>query len=911
MNSLTSTLPAPFRQPLLLFLLIFTLLIEAKAQPKLEEATVRQLFFNPYVQTAVADLAKPWNLELIADRHRELDERKDAQPLADLLRFDQAHALGHLVKTLDYWQSAPLAELIKTVNTQDREVIDLQRMRAQNKMHDDLLAVIGYAFLANDDALKGRALAVLEDRIARLPKDPARLLTTRGNDWEGTDFSGQDDPRRHPYLARDAALLHALRYTLKGDSADARTVEAILHRLAKVMPEWQLRTRENVAYPPQTDGKIDLSAFTDVWGDNGLWGIWNYMELAATWPLVQAYILTKEAYSPESQKTVETGVFDYILAVTRAFPYERLSNLVPYYIEGLIPWGRALHRPELVREAADWTEQLLQYGFLPDGFWRELTPDYHRQVMVTLACRVTAHLSGYRGGDPLLDGDAFLKKIAPRLQLTLNAFALTLLPDGTSAALGDTEANTPQSWFQPPQEGRTRLLGASGLAILGHGKGANRTELFLLYRGSHGHHHEDALAFLWYAHGMEIISETTYRGTKENYRYRPWYQSASAHQTVVVDETPHFDQKKEFYTEPERLVRHRSATPFNNQGKLLLLDDSLPEARFLIAEAPAAYAPRVSRFERTVVMVPFPNGDSYLVDLFRVEGGQKRDYMLHAGLNQPYEVTLPGKGEAIQGNYFEAITLEKSYPLPKPTTLRFAHANGIDLKAHLLAPLGNAARLLKGEGPAIRRNAKATYLIYRDEDGEGSTFAVVYEAIKSGRPLISQARLLPAKGGIAVEVETAHGRDLHLSTDSDDATMTHANLTLKGRLGFLRYPAKGGPSLAHLASGTQLTQRGGPFNLVATQPQGEIQNSVGAEFLLDSPQSLNATRLIHIDFDDNLRFTYPLLQLEDNRATTTYPTDLILDDEGYTINAAPGWRGSGPLRWHLPQTATWRAESQP
>ena len=87
-------------------------------------------------------------------------------------------------------------------------------------------------------------------------------------------------------------------------------------------------------------------------------------------------------------------------------------------------------------------------------------------------------------------------------------------------------------------------------------------------------------------------------------------KQTAAHNLVVVNET-------------------RQHIGGGTGGDLLLLGE-MPGLRLVEADAPAAYASQgIEQYQRTVALIG-EGHDRYLVDFFRVRGGDQHDYMFHA-----------------------------------------------------------------------------------------------------------------------------------------------------------------------------------------------------------------------------------------------------------------------------------------
>ncbi len=156
---------------------------------------------------------------------------------------------------------------------------------------------------------------------------------------------------------------------------------------------------------------------------------------------------------------------------------------------------------------------------------------------------------------------------------------------------------------------KTRNLGGYGLAILESGKGENRRGVSMYYGDANGGHgHKDRLNIEMFAFGRPMLTENGYPTPFTRPNYYDWRGANTfRHYCVMIDEWPH---------------RNRNA------GDLNTLAES-PEVHLMDGAAEITYPGVASLYRRTTVLVDISDEDSYLLDIFRVRGGDQHDWCFH------------------------------------------------------------------------------------------------------------------------------------------------------------------------------------------------------------------------------------------------------------------------------------------
>jgi len=368
-------------------------------------------------------------------------------------------------------------------------------------------------------------------------------------------------------------------------------------------------------------------------GDN-----WHYGEMAYR----QAYAYDRIANSPELDKLseelgedVRAKLEDYFRQTanySRTFPII-LGNMTPKLCRNFAVIGRIIGEPEFVHDAFRRIWRMLEVNFYPDGMWREGTPSYHNQTVNGLVAYTRGVLKGYSDPEGYvnpLDGlhleNTDPDKDLPFLAEAQAAVGKLKLPTGHYAAIHDSWAQTSlgRSVGRPKDTPlKSHLLWGYGHAILGLGAGELATQAHLHFSGWYGHGHEDNLSLLLYSHGKELLPDLGYTHTD----LRTFTMNSLAHNVAVVD--------------GKRQQARGGNVPAD--GYLVayaVLGDLL---RYAEAGAEGAYPGVTQVYRRAIALVGLPQGGSYVLDIFRINGGGKHDWVIHgsADEDQTLSVSIP------------------------------------------------------------------------------------------------------------------------------------------------------------------------------------------------------------------------------------------------------------------------------
>jgi oligo-alginate lyase len=161
-----------------------------------------------------------------------------------------------------------------------------------------------------------------------------------------------------------------------------------------------------------------------------------------------------------------------------------------------------------------------------------------------------------------------------------------------------------------------------GVSIFRQGKGAGLTSLLFKYT-SHGlsHGHYDKLGIMLYDKGNEIITNygsVRFIGVEQKYggRYLPenkkYAMQTIAHNTVVMDETSHFNGIE------DTAQQYHSVKLFSSFSN--------PAVQVVAARESNAY--KNTQLQRTLYMLELPGGNRMVADIFNVQSDKVHKYDL-------------------------------------------------------------------------------------------------------------------------------------------------------------------------------------------------------------------------------------------------------------------------------------------
>lgn len=799
----------------------------------------------------------------------------------------------------------------------------------RTKLHRTTEALI----LKGDEASKKRAFEILTKLVEIHDHgDINAVVTTHGIEYPGVSQRQESggkvyeitppNPQRPSVLnVRDLAYEYAALYLLTGKPEYAAKSRDILLRFAEVAGSWPLYDRDNK--PHSQDDKKYLAKSVA----NGLWAVWNPLDMLESRSLLRAYDIIRPTLTPEENTTITEKFFVHQKElIDRCEMTWLYHNLAGYRLPPLILFGRVLERPDYLHEATDYMKALLRYSYTADGFWKEITPGYHNQITARLMGSAPRDAMGY--SDPpgyiyAKDGKRFdqldlnetFKVQFSQIKKGLNVLAM---PDGTYVSLNDSwpKKDRVDDAVDKSMLDQPGLLGVGGVAKLG----AKGMVAFLQFGGRRGHDQDSALNLVWFAGGREVFSETGYQALPGSGSSRDWNTMAASHNTVTVNESMSFldpARMPDWLTVPEgegkTLTQAQpAAATVANQGRLLVWNPASDTAQAMEAERELAYPGVTSMFRRTIVMLPEGNGDGILVDIFRIRGGRTHDFALRGGLDAPYTMKFNVPLQPAKGTLYKFVQLRESAEIRPPLLATVQYADGYQVRSELSDVAGTkdaSLQLLVGDGPAIRRLGTAPFSFVRHQltEAQGkleTCYAWLHEAGREAK--IRSVRTETKDGNVVMVFEREGRTDWIFSGQDDESRFDFEGWTFTGRLAQASSASTGLSGLVF--SGNEIEKDGvrvaaaspflsGAVTDATRRDAGDVSDSLLVK--LDENSSLEGLqpRLVHVDFGKFIRFSIPVNKTTREgdfvRLELAHSPGFALKDGKVIMTNAPGWAYAG------------------
>lgn len=695
----------------------------------------------------------------------------------------------------------------------------------------------------------------------------------------------------------------------------------LIHRFAEVYEGW-VPTNDypwnNQPIAPSTGPPYHW------WG--GKWYRWSAAEFFNFRPLVEAYQIVNQtnAFEVLSQQIGEnvhqkimTDLFEPTIEFYHTFPV-LYHNMEDNNALGLIALGNAVNDPKYIHEAVEWSENFVMNTYLFDGFFKETSISYHNQSTDGVN-KVIHALNGWSDPQGYISPRSGLnlenlnmKDKFPVLQKSSEIPEKLVYPNGSVMPTQDTWAFEKPT--TPNLDAGSFLLPASGISRMQK----DQTQLNLTFQPKYGHHHLDPLNLTLFSKGQELIPDIGYTHTL----YRRWTESTLSHNTVVVDgedmnltdQSHHGGNIEVFATENDRIQVTR-------------------------ASQETAYS-QTEEYLREPWLIEFPdseNGDGYVLDLFRVSGGDRHEYTLQGDANHDaaFESDLPfshygpyllpdgvqveePEGErdygSAEGHYYGYIyvrDVEKAVLTDEKYNLTLVTKDEDEEKAKVnitgLVDQGNH-ELFIGNSPSLRAtrlhgksmdtNIEAVkymmpkMVLRKEGTNLTSQFITAIEPYNNHEePRIQNVKKLKidegSEGDIAVQITYGNRTDIILSSVKPDIPLVVDDMTLEGKMGIIRLIDDHVDEI-QLIGGTfiqkgeiEVTDHGsvsGEITDVLRMDEGESQNAFVTETKV--PQDM-VGHIIVITHPDGKTHGYRIKNINRADEKTWIETDEM--DPGFTI----------------------------
>ncbi|RAV19249.1 FIMAH domain-containing protein [Paenibacillus contaminans] len=745
----------------------------------------------------------------------------------------------------------------------------------------------------------------------------------------------------------------AMLYKLTGDTSYAQQGKKILLRFAEVYPHWLLHSgygefadmdpkeaafrinklpNPELTWPGNVPDKV-LHAGYWAAGRGNANGIEGYFIL----PLVVAYDLLGDVQAGGQALLTSAERLaierDLLLESASLLMADRsMNNKTIHNLTAAAAIGIAVGEPTLVQLGVQAFNQFLSEWFKADGSTIE-TPAYGMQVFTPLFW-LGEILNGY--SDPVgyvLPGgartDNFPVYERSAYRMVFKAMGEALLPSMNYPSVGDsyTTSRPYGYWFGSgaKQTGiplLSSLFRYGGFVPIGayslmyrpddleqteplllpdvlfpqwklaylRGGTTNSDSAAILNASDWGtHHHLDSLDLSYWANGGESLSDLGYLW--DNPQQAMTVRSA-AHNLVVVNQK---DQKM--------LGRGGSIGFYEMPGSIHATEASS-----------SAYA-ETDVYSRTLLQLQkTDNKPEYLVDLFRVRGGNTHDYILHGSTDSltTSGIQLGQGGDSAVTAY--GLTNVQTAGTDQVWTAGWENAGGAGQTQVWQVPMTVSESVYIGEGWGQRgvndAGAQLPYLVRRlNNSTGGSTFASVIESY-SGAPGIQHVEPLTVSGNVyrpAVDAPVGlqiGGNGWHdyvfssqgsSAVPADFAAAAGSDpIAFGGRYGVLSYKDDNGSSelqYAFLAGEGKIEQDGLGISIEAgQQKEGSIvqrlqDGFVASGIVADAETWIGSHVLVKKGADWT---AYPVLDVQTEAGNTRFVT--YTPNEGFPFDGGEAWK---------------------
>lgn len=436
---------------------------------------------------------------------------------------------------------------------------------------------------------------------------------------------------------------------------------------------------------------------------------------------------------------------------------------------------------------------------------------------------------------------------------------------------------------------KSEHFGRYGQASLETEKTEDGRAVYICYGQGLGHSHHDCLNIGLLAKNMDMIPDQGYPEYTGTWPERlAWTSNTISHNTLQIGDG-------------------RSARSPGGKLEIFAVE---PPLRVLQANAPNAY-PGVNAYRRTVLLVDVGEDDSYVLDIFRAQGGTNHRLSWHgsgpaaevngfvpaeqgkgtfAGSDVPFEKLDGDRGEFFRESGFTYLydVARSPGPVATPYTVdwrmedtrgRITEGHEPHLRLHALSPCDEVA-LATGDPP--RKSQKLRYLIQsRLGNGLESQFVNVLEPYDK-TPFVKQVRVLAVEHQaapttvVAVAVELVDGRrDILVCAARPTAVAIEGGITFNGMVGLVRLSGDS-VEIMRMCGGTLLSYRETQLTAERAEWRGKVvrvdtSRADDNRAVLDPPipqESGVAGRVIHFVNDLPMDTSYDIRSIQADGIST-------------------------------------------
>lgn len=177
----------------------------------------------------------------------------------------------------------------------------------------------------------------------------------------------------------------------------------------------------------------------------------------------------------------------------------------------------------------------------------------------------------------------------------------------------EPEEYSEQTQFRKLDQAHTNYFSGPSLAILGSGEGVDRRGLLIRGGPNLPHSHDDSLALYYYDKGLLLTQDNGYYIFGSPLHYG-WGSQAASHNLVVIDND-----------------KYRYGWYKSGPGADLLGFADLSGLKYVYLNNPHQFPRFIEEYSRLTALIDINDKESYVFDVFTVDGGKRHDYMFHTG----------------------------------------------------------------------------------------------------------------------------------------------------------------------------------------------------------------------------------------------------------------------------------------